>query len=119
METPGGNQARAWIFLGLAVCSEVIGLIVMKISTSNGYVAGTVLLYAMIGMSYYFLSKAVKTISVGVAYAIWEGSGIALITLVSSILFAQVLSLREMLGLSLAIIGILLVNAGEERVECC
>jgi spermidine export protein MdtJ len=59
----------------------------------------------------------VKTISVGVAYAIWEGSGVAIITLVSVFVFGHVLTGREMLGLSMAIVGILLVNAGERHDE--
>ncbi len=74
-------------------------------------------MYVSIALSYVFLAKAVKTISVGVAYAIWEGSGVAIITLVSVFVFGHVLTGREMLGLSMAVAGILLVNAGEHREE--
>ena len=103
----------AWLFLAMAIVSEVIGLTVMKASASRGQVQGYVVLYLLIALSYYFLSKAVKTIAIGVAYAIWEGSGIALITLVSAIVFQHGLTLREWTGLAMAIIGILMVNAGE------
>ncbi len=103
----------AWLFLAMAIASEVIGLTVMKASASRGHVQGYVVLYLLIALSYYFLSKAVKTIAIGVAYAIWEGSGIALITLVSAIVFQHGLSLREWTGLAMAIIGILMINAGE------
>lgn len=58
-----------------------------------------------------------KKISVGVAYAIWEGSGVALITLVSVFVFNHVLNTQEMIGLAMAVGGILLVNAGEVREE--
>jgi spermidine export protein MdtJ len=74
-------------------------------------------MYASIALSYVFLAKAVKTISVGVAYAIWEGSGIALITLVSVFVFNHVLSNQEMIGLLMAVGGIVLVNAGEVHDE--
>ena len=103
----------AWIYLIIAILSEVLGLTIMRIATERGSMLGHVVLYLLIGLSYVLLSKAVREISVGVAYAIWEGSGIALITLVSWLVFAHELSPRELLGLTLAIVGIVLVNAGQ------
>lgn len=107
----------AWFFLALAIATEVAGLTAMKAASANGSYIGHVVMYVSIALSYVFLAKAVKTISVGVAYAIWEGSGVAIITLVSVFVFGHVLTSREMLGLSMAVAGILLVNAGEHRDE--
>lgn len=107
----------AWFFLALAIATEVVGLTAMKAASANGSYIGHVVMYVSIALSYVFLAKAVKTISVGVAYAIWEGSGVAIITLVSVFVFGHVLTGREMLGLSMAVAGILLVNAGEYREE--
>lgn len=103
----------AWIFLALAIVTEVVGLTVMKAASSTGGIWGYVAMYVAIALSYFFLAKAVKRISVGVAYAIWEGSGIALITLVSVVVFDHMLTWREMLGIGMAVTGIILVNAGE------
>ena len=114
-----GPPGFAWLYLILAIASEVIGLTVMKATVSRGYVAGYVVLYLLIALSYFFLSKAVKTISIGVAYAIWEGSGIALITLVSAFVFQYVITIREWFGLAMAVTGILMVNAGEVHKSCC
>ncbi|THK34683.1 QacE family quaternary ammonium compound efflux SMR transporter [Ensifer sp. MPMI2T] len=105
----------AWLFLVLAITTEVAGLTAMK--AASGSYAGHVIMYASIALSYVFLARAVKTISVSVAYAIWEGSGVALITLASVFVFGHVLNGREMLGLSMAVVGILLVNAGEAQEE--
>jgi spermidine export protein MdtJ len=107
----------AWIFLALAIATEVIGLTVMKAASTGGGVWGYAVMYVSIALSYFFLAKAVKTISVGVAYAIWEGSGIALITLVSVFVFNHVLNYQEMIGLLMAVGGIILVNAGEVHEE--
>lgn len=106
----------AWVFLALAIATEVIGLTVMKAASSGGG-WGYAVMYASIALSYVFLAKAVKKIAVGVAYAIWEGSGIALITLVSVFVFNHVLSYQEMIGLMMAVGGIILVNAGEVHEE--
>lgn len=107
------DMQRAWGCLVLAIVLEVLGLIVLKMAASHGWIAGHWVLYFLVGLAYVLLSKAVQTISIGVAYAIWEGSGIALITLVSWIVFEDVLSFKEMLGIALAILGILLIHAGQ------
>jgi spermidine export protein MdtJ len=103
----------AWLFLVLAIATEVVGLTVMKSASNTGAMWGYGVMYAAIALSYVFLAKAVRRISVGVAYAIWEGSGIALITLVSVFVFDHALTTREMIGLAMAVFGIVLVNAGE------
>ena len=107
----------AWSFLWLAIASEVVGLIVMKMAVSRGHLEGYVLLYVLITVSYFCLAKAVRSIPVGIAYAIWEGSGIVLITLVSAFVFQHVLTTREILGVLMAVAGILMVNAGEVQAE--
>ena len=103
----------AWLFLVLAIATEIVGLTVMKAASASVSYFGHAVMYASIALSYVFLSRAVKTIPVGVAYAIWEGSGVALITLVSVVVFGHALTGREMLGLAMAVAGILLVNAGK------
>jgi spermidine export protein MdtJ len=104
---------QAWFFLALAIVTEVVGLTVMKLAVADGNMAGYILFYFMVALSYVFLAKAVRRISVGVAYAIWEGSGIALITLITACVFGHVLSGREWIGLAMAFAGMLMVNAGE------
>ena len=109
----GADVRLAWFFLVLAIATEVIGLTVMKAASTGDGLWGYAVMYVSIALSYVFLAKAVKKISVGVAYAIWEGSGIALITLVSVFVFNHVLNTQEMIGLLMAVGGIILVNAGE------
>ncbi|KQS63181.1 multidrug transporter [Rhizobium sp. Leaf371] len=113
----GPRRARrlAWLYLALAILIEVVGLTVMKAASVNGGMAGYIVMYVAIALSYVCLAKAVRTLPVGVAYAIWEGSGIALITLVSVFFFHHDLSLRELIGLGMAVLGIILVNAGEDH----
>ena len=104
---------NAWFFLALAIVTEVAGLTVMKLASSGNGLWGSGAMYAAIALSYFFLAKAVRQISVGVAYAIWEGSGIAMITLVSVFVFDHMLTWREALGIGMAVVGIIMVNAGE------
>ncbi|WP_325049116.1 SMR family transporter [Dongshaea marina] len=89
----------------------------MKLTSASGGTAneGYLLMWSMIGISYFFLSLAVKKISIGVAYAIWEGLGIALITLMSVVVFKEHLNTQAIIGLGMAVIGIVMVNAGESH----
>ncbi len=66
-------------------------------------------------LSYIFLAFAVKKIALGVAYALWEGIGILLITLFSVLLFDESLSLLKMAGLTTLVIGIVLIKSGTQK----
>ena len=78
-----------WIFLTLAIISEVIGTSFLK--STEGF---TKLLPSMIVLlgycaAFYFLSLTLDSIPIGMAYAIWSGVGIAAITVVSVVFFEQ------------------------------
>lgn len=77
----------ARVFLLFAISAEVAGTSTMNLLGPEGSIWGYLLMYLLIGVSYFFLSLAAKKIAIGVAYAVWEGLGIALITLVSMLLF--------------------------------
>ncbi len=108
-------MAIAWLFLALAVLTEVAGTLTMNASGQSGSLAMYALMCAFIGMSYVFLSFALKRIAVGITIAIWEGLGVTLITVISVLYLDQPVSLQKFLGLALAVLGITLLNFGEEH----
>ncbi|GAB6264422.1 SMR family transporter [Photobacterium sp. CCB-ST2H9] len=105
----------ARIFLLLAITSEVAGTSTMTFIGQQHSLWGYGVMYLLITVSYYFLSLAAKKIAIGVAYAVWEGLGIALITLASLLLFDADLNPQELLGLGLAVVGIVMVTLGEQQ----
>ena len=78
----------------------------------HAQVLGLVVMWLAIAMSYYFLSKAVTGIPVGVTFAFWEGLGLTCITLGSVLFLNEALTLRRALGLACVLSGALLVNYG-------
>jgi small multidrug resistance pump len=99
-----------WILLALAIAAEVVGTSALK--ASNGFTqpwpsAVVVLGYAV---SFYFLSLVLRTIPVGVTYAIWSGLGIVLITLVAYVLYGQKIDLPGLLGMGLIIAGVVVLQ---------
>lgn len=106
---------RSWIYLLLAIGAEVIGTTSMKLAAIHAPVAGLLLMYGMIGLSYFFLALAVKRVPVGVAYALWEG--IVLITAVSVAWLGESIGLYKAVGLGVMIAGILLIKSGTHNGE--
>lgn len=93
-----------------AILVEVVATNALKASdgfTRLGPSAVTVIGYAI---SFYLLSIALKTIPVGVAYAIWSGIGIVLVTIVAWVLFGQRLDVGAMVGIALILAGVVVIR---------
>ncbi|PKH26717.1 multidrug/spermidine transporter subunit MdtJ [Enterobacterales bacterium CwR94] len=103
---------KYWILLALAIVAEITGTLSMKWASVSGDSKGYIFMLVMIALSYIFLSFAVKRIALGVAYAMWEGVGIVLITLFSVLLFDEALTLMKAAGLLTLIAGITLIKSG-------
>ncbi len=99
-----------YLYLAVAIVSEVIGTTALQ--ASNGFTRPWPSLVVVIGygVAFYGLSIAIKTIPVGLAYAIWSGVGIVLISAIGVIWLRQHLDLAAILGLSLIIAGVIVVN---------
>ena len=104
---------KAWIFLFFAVVTEVTGTLLLAESRHSEGLWMYGLMYLFISASYILLSFALRRIAVGIAIAIWEGFGTALITLISIIFLKEGASAQKILGIGLALIGIILMRFGE------
>ena len=108
----------ARLFLTGAILTEVAGTSTMAlIPESEAGWFNYLPMWLLIALSYLMLAKAAKTISIGIAFALWEGLGIALITAVSVLFLGYELSVQEWIGLALAIVGIVMVTLGETHAE--
>ncbi len=104
-----------WILLALAILAEITGTLSMKWASVSNDNTGFIFMLVMISLSYIFLSFAVKKIALGVAYALWEGIGILLITLFSVMLFDETLSIMKIAGLTTLVAGIVLIKSGTRK----
>jgi spermidine export protein MdtJ len=110
-------MTRAWIYLILAIVTEVAGTLMLSESGHSGKIWIYCVMYVFISASYTLLSFALQKIAVGIAIAIWEGFGTALITLISILFLKEGASLQKILGISLAFIGIILMRFGEKEPQ--
>ena len=101
---------KNWIFLAVAIVSEVIATSFLKVSDGFTKPLPSILVVVGYACAFYFLSLTLRVIPVGVAYAIWAGTGVLLISLLGWILFGQKLDPPALIGMGLIVAGVAVIN---------
>lgn len=99
-----------YLFLTLAIIFEVVGS--SFINASEGFTKWfpTTIVAVAYFICFYFLSLALKTIPLGIAYAIWGGMGIVLTAIISVLVFKQKLDIPAIVGIVLIVAGVVVIN---------
>jgi len=108
---------QKWILLSAAIISEVIATSALKMSDGFSRLWPSLFVIAGYATAFYLLSLCLRTIPVGVAYAIWSGVGIALIAVISWIFFGQKLDAAAIIGFLLIVAGIAVLNLFSKTVS--
>ncbi|OQP85626.1 QacE family quaternary ammonium compound efflux SMR transporter [Rhizobium rhizosphaerae] len=96
--------------LVIAIVFEVLGTSALQAAQHFSRFWPTVMVVVCYGIAFFCLSYTLRAIPVGIAYAIWSGLGIVLVSLVGFVVFRQTLDLPAILGLGLIIAGVLVLN---------
>lgn len=99
-----------WIYLAIAIVGEVIGTTALKASEGFTRLGPSVATVSAYSAAFFFLGLTLKTIPVGIAYAIWAGAGIVLIALIGLIVFGQTLDWAALFGIALILAGVIVIN---------
>ncbi len=105
-----------WVYLGISIFAEVVATSALKATEGFTRTVPSVIVILGYGVAFYFLSLTLRTIPVGIAYAIWSGIGISLIALIGWLLYGQTLDLPAMLGLALIVSGVVVLNLFSKSV---
>jgi len=105
------------LYLAIAIVSEVIGTAALKASEEFTQLIPSLIVIVGYASAFYFLTLTLRTIPVGIAYAVWAGCGIVLICLVSWILYKQVLDAPAIIGIGLIAAGIVLINGFSNSIQ--
>ena len=106
-----------YLYLALAIISEVIGTSALKSAEEFTKLWPREIVVVGYGAAFYFLSFVLKTIPIGVAYAIWAGVGIALIAIVGAVFFKQLPDLPAIVGIGLIISGVIVINVFSKSIS--
>lgn len=104
------NPVLLYSVLLVAIVAEVAGTSAMQAAQHFTKLMPTVLMAVCYGVAFFCLSYTLKAIPVGLAYAIWSGLGIVLISVAGYVFFGQKLDLAAIAGLGLIIAGVLVIN---------
>ena len=99
-----------YLYLAIAIAAEVMATSALKASAGFTRLWPSLAVVIGYGVSFYALAIVLKTIPMGVAYSIWSGLGIVLITIVGAVWFKQIPNLATAVGMSLIIAGVVVVN---------
>ncbi|NLR94751.1 multidrug efflux SMR transporter [Flammeovirga sp. SR4] len=99
-----------WLFLFIAIISEIIATSTLKASEGFTKLIPSVITVIGYGISFYFLSLAVKSIPIGITYALWSGIGIICITTIGYFFYKEPLNWPTIIGIAFILIGVVIVN---------
>jgi len=112
-ELAAHNQDLAmsgYVYLAIAICAEVVATTSMKALAGFNRPLPLLLVVTGYSLSFWMLALVVRTIPVGIAYAIWAGLGIVLVSVAAAVLYRQYLDLPAVLGMGLIIAGVVVIQ---------
>ncbi|MBY4734473.1 multidrug efflux SMR transporter [Cupriavidus pauculus] len=101
---------NGYLLLALAIVAEVIATSSLKAAENFTRLGPSVLVLTGYVAAFWLLMQVMKTVPVGVAYAIWCGAGIVLVTLIAAVLYRQVPDLAAWIGIALIIGGVAVIQ---------
>ena len=105
-----------YLYLAIAIVAEVIATSFLK--SCEGFTRLWPSIVVVVGyvFAFYFLSLTLRSLSVGIVYAIWSGAGIVLVSIIAWMLFGQKLDVPAIIGITLIIAGVAVINLFSKSV---
>jgi small multidrug resistance pump len=107
----------SYLFLAMAIAAEITGTFSLKYSVQFTRLWPSLMVILAYSTAFYFLSLSLKSINLGVAYAIWSGVGIVCIALIQFFWFKEPLDLPAVAGMGLIISGVVIINLFSSTVS--
>ena len=99
-----------WLYLTLAIVSEVIATSALKASLGFSKLVPSLIVITGYCASFYLLSLTLRSIPLGIAYATWSGVGLALVTLIGWFMYDQKLDIAALSGIGLIFLGVIVLS---------
>ncbi len=105
-----------YLYLGIAIVAEVAATSALKAADGFSRLVPSVVVVIGYALAFYFLSLTLRSMAVGVVYAVWSGVGIALICITGALLYRQRLDVPALIGIALIVAGVLVLNLFSKTV---
>lgn len=107
----------AYLYLAVAIIAEVIATSALKASAEFSRLYPSLVVVVGYGLAFYFMTLALRTIPVGITYAIWSGFGIVLITIAGALLYREIPDIPAIIGMGLIISGVLVIHIFSKTIS--
>jgi len=105
-----------WLYLTVAILSEVVATSALKAAEGLSRWGPVTLVLAGYALAFYFLSLTLRTIPLGIAYAIWAGVGVALVSVAGWFIYRQALDAGAIIGITLIVAGVIVLRLFSKTV---
>jgi small multidrug resistance pump len=100
----------AYLYLAVAIIAEVTATSALKATDEFTKLYPSLIVIIGYGVAFYFMTLVLRTIPVGVTYAVWSGLGVVLVAIVGAVLYKQIPDVAAIIGMGLIIIGVLVIH---------
>jgi len=106
-----------YVYLAIAIVAEVIATTALKASNEFTKLYPSLVVVCGYCVAFYFMTLTLKTIPLGISYAIWSGVGIVLIAISGAVFYKQIPDLAALLGMSLIIAGVIIIHVFSKTLD--
>lgn len=107
----------AYLYLALAIIAEVIATSSLKASEQFTKLVPSIVVLVGYSAAFYLMTLVLRTIPIGITYAVWSGIGIVLIAVVGAILYKQIPDVPAVIGMGLIIAGVIVIHLFSKTVS--
>jgi len=107
----------AYLYLAIAIFSEVLATSALKSSEEFTKLIPSIIVIIGYTLAFYFMTLTLRTIPLGITYAIWSGVGIVLVAIVGIFFYKQVPDTPAIIGMGLIIAGVSVIHLFSNTIE--
>jgi small multidrug resistance pump len=107
----------AYLYLAVAILAEVIATSALKASEEFTRLYPSLIVVVGYSIAFYFMTLVLRTIPIGITYAIWSGLGIVLVAIIGVILYKEIPDIPAIIGMGLIISGVAVIHLFSESVK--
>ena len=111
------GDSVAYIYLAIAIIAEVTATSALKASAEFTKIMPSLIVVTGYGIAFYFFTLVLRTMPVGITYAVWASLGIVLIVIVGAVIYKEILDLPAVIGISFIIAGVVIINVFSKTIS--
>ena len=106
-----------YLYLAIAIVAEVAATSALKASAEFTRLLPSLIVVVGYGVAFYFMTLVLRTIPIGITYAIWAGLGIVLVAIAGALLYKQMPDIPALIGMGLIVAGVVVIHVFSKTVS--